>query len=161
MIVALVPTWLQEFEKERYIAKETRDLIIGNGLIGRLLSFRLGCPVLTRKELDLSKDSWEIPEHDTAYICAGETSTLRCEENPEETRLVNVTNTIKLARRLNNVVWLSSERVFDGATPYRKITDKLCPTTEYGRQKAETEKELLKMGATVIRLSKVLGWERI
>ena len=136
------------------------NIIIGNGLIGRNLSYKLRDTVLlTRKEIDLSKDGWELPKCKTAYICAGVTSTKECEEHPEETRRVNVENTIKLADKLGcHVVFLSSERVFDGSKPFRKVTDEVCPVTEYGRQKAEVEKVLLGMGACVIRFSKVIGW---
>ena len=139
------------------------NLIIGNGLIGRHLYYLLrdDALLLTRKEVDLSKDSWELPECSTAFICAGVTSTEECERHREESQLVNITNTLKLAEMLKpaRVVWISSERVYDGSIPFRKVTDEVCPTTEYGRQKAEAERLLLDLGATVIRFSKVLGWE--
>lgn len=137
-----------------------RDLIVGNGLIGRNLSYKLREAVLlSHKELDLSRDGWELPDCDTTYICAAETSILKCEQFPKETYKVNVEGTIRLAERMRKVVWLSSDRVFDGSVPNRKLGDEVCPTTEYGRQKAETEKVLLGMGCTVIRLSKVIGWD--
>ena len=143
------------------------NLVIGNGLIGSHLYARLKRTtdkviMTSREEIDLSRDDWNLPRCEVAYICAAETSTLKCEEFPEETRKINVTNTIKLAEKLNRsdkIVWLSSERVFDGTRPYITLGDEVCPTTEYGRQKAEAEKRLLKMGVTVIRLSKVLGWD--
>ena len=139
------------------------NLVIGNGLIGRHLYYSLRPDVVmtSRKEVNLSRDDWELPKCSTAYICAGVTSTQECEEHPEESRLVNVTNTIKLVKRLkaSRVVWISSERVYDGSKPYKKVTDEVCPTTEYGKQKAETEKLLLDLGVTVIRFSKVLGWD--
>lgn len=140
------------------------NLIVGNGLIGRHLYYRLrGDAVMTsRREIDLSGNHWELPQCRKAYICAGETSTEKCEKYPNETRGVNVEGTVKLTGELHgigaDVVFISSERVFDGSRPFRKITDDVCPTTEYGRQKAEAERALLAMGCTVIRFAKVLGW---
>ncbi len=142
------------------------DLIIGDGLIGRNLCYYLrqfrGVHLTRRSEVDLSKDRWEIPGCKVAYICAGKTSTVECRDFPEATRLVNVINTVKLSRELLErgtfVVWISSERVFDGTMSYRGIDGRTCPTTEYGRQKEEAERELLGLGVTVVRFSKVIGW---
>ena len=138
------------------------NLIIGNGLIGRHIYYLLrgDALLLSRKEVDLSKDSWELPKCSTVYICAVITSTKYCEEHREESQLVNITNTVKLAERLSpvRVVWISSERVFDGSVPFRRVSDEVCPTTEYGRQKVITERLLLERGATVVRFSKVIGW---
>jgi dTDP-4-dehydrorhamnose reductase len=138
------------------------ELVIGDGLIGKNLYYYLrkfGDVVLTtRKEVDLGKDEWVVPECDTVYICAAVTKTVECENNPIYSRKVNVENTIKLAGKFKKVVWISSERVFDGSIGYRKKEDIVCPTTEYGMQKAEAEEILLDMGASVIRFSKVLGY---
>jgi hypothetical protein len=44
--------------------------------------------------------------------------------------------------------------VFDGSVPCRNAHDAACPVTEYGRQKAEAEKQLLALGnmAAVVRV---------
>ncbi|KKN78459.1 hypothetical protein LCGC14_0349910 [marine sediment metagenome] len=140
------------------------NLVIGNGLIGRNLYYylrRMGnAVILGRDVVSLDGTDWDLPESDVAYICAAETSTEKCERYPEETRRINVDGTIRLAEKLKGfVVWLSSERVFDGSKASRNVNDAVCPTTEYGRQKAGIERILLDMGVTVIRLSKVLGYD--
>ena len=134
------------------------NLIIGQGLIGRGLYYRMRGNAIftTRKEIDLSCNEWEIPEHDTSYICAGVTSTSECNRDPEGTYLVNVLNTVRLAERLNRPVWFSSERVFDGSKPFRKPYEEHCPTTEYGRQKSEAEQLL---DCVKVRFAKVIGWD--
>jgi len=153
------------------------ELVIGDGLIGRHLYWFIrrlpGVNVggrfanlgyTSRRggiRLDLAEGEWELPVCRVAYICIGETSTERCEEDPSGTRLVNVTNTIKLASQLRKsdsfVVFISSERVFNGLESFRGVGDGVCPTTEYGRQKAEVEEGLLLLGCTVVRFAKVLG----
>ena len=102
------------------------------------------------------------PQVDVAVFCGAVTSMQACAENPESSRRVNVTATSALARRLADVgsfvVFLSSNQVFNGRTPFAKATDPVDPQTEYGRQKVETENEFLELGesAAVLRLSKVL-----
>lgn len=145
--------------------KAFMELVIGNGLIGKALYYHLrrftDVQITSRREIDLERpDEWCIPKCEKAYICAGRSLTQDCEENPEETRRVNVDNTVLLAERLDcYTIWISSERVFDGTVPYRKISDKVSPTTEYGRQKVEAERRLLDIRTTVIRFAKVLGYE--
>jgi dTDP-4-dehydrorhamnose reductase len=71
--------------------------------------------------------------------------------------------TIVLAKRLVEarvfVVFLSTNLVFDGETPFAKPTDPLNPQTEYGRQKAEAEAQFLTWGeqTAIVRFSKVLS----
>lgn len=60
------------------------------------------------------------------------------------------------------VVFLSSGAVFDGSTPLASESSLLFATTEYGRQKAETEKRLLELdngkgSVAIVRLTKVLS----
>ncbi len=153
------------------------SLIIGiDGQIGSALSKIIDDNILATtifpefvsnncKLLDLSKDIsvWEAPSNiSTAYICAAICSIKDCAENSEKAFTVNVKNTIKLAKKLVNsgafVVFPSTNMVFDGAKPNYKETDKVCPVTEYGLQKVETEIELLKMGnCAIIRFSKIIG----
>lgn len=97
-----------------------------------------------------------------------------CQVNPETTRQVNVLNTVALAKRLVNrgafVIFLSTNTVFDGDTPFVKPTDPVNPQTEYGRQKAEAEEQLqiFKDKISVVRFNKVItpdmllfnGWVR-
>lgn len=156
-------------------------LVIGaDGMIGSALADYLGGAgkrvIQTRRNgnfslaesliIDLAQDilNIELPVNvSVAYLCAAVTSMQECRENPEGSSLVNVNNTITLARKLVEsgafVVFLSSSMVFDGALPFRKAEDPVCPMTEYGRQKAKVEKELLSLEdrTAVVRLSKVLG----
>jgi len=64
----------------------------------------------------------------------------------------------QLARQGTRVLFLSSNQVFDGATPCRARDDATCPVSEYGRQKARTERAVLALEdhGAVLRLTKVL-----
>ncbi len=154
------------------------QLIIGaDGLIGGALSqgfSRQGHPHLMTSlrpvggqiKLDLggSFETWELPhaQIDTAFLCAAQTSLKSCEEDPERSALINVTNTVKLAARLLDagafVIFLSSNLVFDGLKPFYAEDDVPNPKLEYGRQKARAERALLELSGNVavVRLSKVV-----
>lgn len=154
------------------------DSTLGRGLLAHLQSDRIQFWATTRRSrvvkgehsfLDLKNDvqSWKPPSSDisVAVICAGIASIQSCHEEPHETRLVNVINTIKLAEKLRAkgtfVLYPSTNLVFDGSIPNRKAGDPVCPTTEYGRQKAEVERQLLSQGelASVVRFTKILSPE--
>jgi len=117
--------------------------------------------------LDLSQDMahWPLPPApiSTAILCAAVTSLERCRLDPESSRRVNVVGTIALAKRLVEagifVVFLSTNLVFAGETPLAQATDMVNPQTEYGRQKAEAESQLLAWGEqmAIVRFSKVLS----
>jgi dTDP-4-dehydrorhamnose reductase len=117
--------------------------------------------------LDLSQDvaHWSLPPApiSTAILCAAVTSLESCRLDPESSRQVNVVGTIALARRLVEagafVVFLSTNLVFAGETPFAKPTDPVNPRTEYGRQKAEVEAQLLawEEQIAIVRFSKVLS----
>lgn len=135
---------------------------------------RLTEPAACRIHLDLaSTDSFDVlPRCRAAVLCAAVTSMESCQRDPAATRQINVTNTVRLARQLmatgTHVIFLSSNTVFDGSYPYVKATDRICPKTEYGRQKADAESSLLGLrgAVTIVRLSKIsfpemplmLGW---
>jgi dTDP-4-dehydrorhamnose reductase len=57
------------------------------------------------------------------------------------------------------VIFLSSNRVFDGRTDQVKSDAEYSPTTEYGRQKAQAEEQILSLGdaARVIRFTKIIS----
>ena len=152
-------------------------LVVGaDGAIGRELFRRLqiaGVPTVgtTRRpgsypsmlHIDLGDDpsTWQLPEHvDVAFLCAAVTSIDRCRQSPAETRFVNVEQTLRLAERLRSrdahVVFLSTNQVFDGEHARQRHDAPQVPRTEYGRQKAEVEQALLKLGSsTVVRFTKV------
>jgi dTDP-4-dehydrorhamnose reductase len=119
-----------------------------------------------RAFLDLSQDviDWRPPcQVSVAYLCGAVTSLEKCRLEPIPSALVNVHHTVALARTLVKsgtfVIFPSTNLVYDGSTPCRKADDAVCPVTEYGRQKAEAEKQLLALGnqAAVVRFTKVLG----
>lgn len=152
------------------------ELVVGaDGQIGRPLLARLvadGRPAVGTSRrpdgvglpLDLAADpgSWQLPERAAvAYLCAAVTSVEACRRDPAGTAAVNVTRTLDLADRLRDrgahLVFLSTNQVFDGTVPSRREDEPPCPRTEYGRQKAAVERELLGAGgATVVRLTKVV-----
>lgn len=112
---------------------------------------------------NLHFDSLPIDAVDTVIICAGITRLRDCHENPQQSRFINVHQTRKLAEYLFDkgkfVVFLSTNLVFDGSVPFVETDMKPCPTTEYGRQKAETETnlQLLSDHISIVRVSKIIG----
>lgn len=116
--------------------------------------------------LDLASDRivWKPPpEVKAAFFCAAVTSILECEKKPEETRKINVDNTLKIIRILNErsipIVYLSSSLVFNGEDCYPDESADTSPVTEYGYQKNLMEKELINLNPahTIVRLSKVIS----
>jgi dTDP-4-dehydrorhamnose reductase len=146
------------------------DGFIGTALVAQLE--RQNVPVLQTSrrgsaeclKLDLlDPNSWCMPaDVNIAFLCASRALVGDCQQHPQETRKVNVEATEQLARRLvevgARVVFISSNLVFDGSKPFRKSDEPSSPMTEYGRQKAETERRLLRLGdqVTIVRFSKVL-----
>lgn len=119
-----------------------------------------------RLSLDLADVSGceDIPSPvDTAIICAGVTKLDTCRTEPLETAKINVTGVLTLAERLLKegvyVIYLSTDKVFDGSISFPVETEPPKPVTEYGRQRALVERELGNMSgaATIVRLNKVLG----
>lgn len=116
--------------------------------------------------LDLSADikSWIIPSKcfKAAVFCCGVTSIKDCGLNPESSRKVNLDSTIYLANRLAKegifIIFLSSNKVFDGTVPWTPPNHKLTPTTEYGLQKSIAENEILKLGeqSAIVRFTKIV-----
>lgn len=86
-----------------------------------------------------------------------------CESHPKESYELNVQGTLKLARLLAKtpikLYFMSSDYVFDGKTGGYTDQAQTCPVTEYGRQKAEVERELPNIldNYAILRLSKIYG----
>lgn len=166
-------------------------LVVGaDGVIGSCLSRVLseaGLSVIgtTRKRtgfatgrvyLDLASDAGfeALPICRTAFLCAAVTSMERCRNDPASTRQINVTNTVRLAQHLlgagSQVIFLSSNTVFDGMRPWARATDSTSPRTEYGRQKADAESQLRSLDGqvSIVRFGKIIhsgmpllrGWIR-
>jgi dTDP-4-dehydrorhamnose reductase len=115
--------------------------------------------------LDLRNNlsDWEFPKSvDTCVFCAGVTNLEYCEDNPSETAAINVDATLSIIEQLGkkdiHIIFLSSNLVFDGLKAFNERDDKLCPITEYGRQKAIVEKSLRDYCSvyTIVRISKIL-----
>lgn len=155
-------------------------LIIGSdGLVGRALMMHLqqtGERVIgtTRRHalvdqthlyLDLADEgtTWRCPwPVSVAVICAGVTKLEACKRDPVAASRVNILGICALAERLVRhgtfVIYLSTNQVFDGSTPYRKPDEPFSPITEYGRQKAEAERQLSRWAdaISIVRFTKIL-----
>lgn len=100
---------------------------------------------------------------DTAIICAGVTKLDACRAEPAQTAKINVTGILALAERLlkkeAHLIYLSTDKVFDGSVPFPMEAEPPRPATEYGRQRALVERELKNLSGAVaiVRLNKVLG----
>ncbi|HWZ46731.1 MAG TPA: sugar nucleotide-binding protein [Herbaspirillum sp.] len=116
--------------------------------------------------LDLSEspEHWHLPPApiDIAFLCAAITSQAQCENQPEASAQVNVLHTVQLARQLAAagafVIFVSTNLVLDGQTPFADAAHPCNPQTAYGRQKAEAERQLLHLGqqAAIVRFGKVI-----
>lgn len=99
----------------------------------------------------------------TVFICVGITKVQLCSEDPIRSSLINVHNTVAVAKYFAEkgsfVVYLSTGAVFDGNLPYSEPNELVNPQREYGRQKAEAENLLFPLSIkqlAIIRLSKVI-----
>ncbi len=117
-----------------------------------------------RPYLDLASKNWpelDNTSYDAVVFCAGITKLAECETHPLATRKINVEATIALANFLSirgsNLLLLSTNQVFDGSRPNRKVSERVCPINEYGLQKSEAERLILQLhSSAVLRLSKVI-----
>lgn len=89
-----------------------------------------------------------------------------CARDPAGSADLNVTQTLAVVDRLRArdiaVLFLSSDKVFDGTRPLVPADTPPCPASEYGRQKAATEAELRERAAAgpplaILRLAKVVS----
>ena len=114
--------------------------------------------------MDLKRpETWSIPDNiKCAVICGAITGMADCSQNKGDTYLVNVVNTVKLIEKLTKqgifVSFLSSNQVFDGEVALCHPSHPLNPKSEYGKQKAETEKHIREIAGlvSIIRLTKVV-----
>ncbi len=149
------------------------DSLIGGALLRRLRYAGQHAVGTTRRQtqvehsiyLDLVEgpDKWEPPLPVTvAIVCAGVTRLQACESDPVMSATINVEGVSALVTNLVSrgifVIYLSTNQVFDGSKPFRAATDPPSPQSEYGRQKAETERRILRFGNSIaiVRFSKVL-----
>ncbi len=149
-----------------FVGKQLRSHIIGEGHSVLWTSKKKGTPKDQYLDLCAESITWEPPDGiKAAFFCAGKTSILECEKNPDETGKVNVENTLRIMDRLEHkaipVVYLSTSLVFNGEINYPDEFCKTSPVTVYGLQKDQVEKELLNLSPihSVVRLSKVISSE--
>lgn len=117
-----------------------------------------------RPYIDLASKTWpglEANCYDAVVFCAAATKLADCEEHPDRTHKINVEAIIDLASFLSlqgsYLLFLSTNQVFDGSRPKCKVSEPVCPISEYGRQKAEAERLILKIPCSaVLRLTKVI-----
>jgi dTDP-4-dehydrorhamnose reductase len=117
--------------------------------------------------LDLENPDFKRIPHSvqSAIFCAAVTDLSFCQKNHDQAKKINVDNTLLLARELNKrgvfITFLSTNLVFDGATPNTHWATTMNPKTVYGTLKAEAEigmEDSLEKFA-IIRLSKVVSKE--
>ncbi|WNK00316.1 sugar nucleotide-binding protein [Thalassospiraceae bacterium LMO-JJ14] len=150
------------------------DSMIGAALAGNLESHGHHVAQTTRRQSPLSEaiyldlgaspDTWPaFPKADTWVLTAAISRLAACKDDPKGSHRINVGAVEHLAARADtngvHLIYLSSDKVFDGSIPQRQTADAVCPMSEYGRQKAEAEKIVAaKTGnGLVIRLTKVLA----
>jgi len=153
--------------------------IVGStGLIGRAVHRNLlkrSCDVVgtsraqsgdVQLHLELTDpDTWAtLPSTARAVlVCAGVSDVRECREHPTSTRAMNVAAVTEFAKfaadRGAAPVVLSTSYVFDGSRPDFSTADRVCPISEYGRQKAEMERALMSSApeSCLVRLTKVFG----
>lgn len=153
-------------------------IIGGDGKVGRALAEHLaqaGETVITTSRrpdpgtgvlpLDLAGavESWPIPAGvAVAVVCAAVPLIDACEKDPVGTGRVNVSGTLTLIRRLATqgifTIFLSTNQVFDGETPFMLPETPQSPRSEYGRQKTHVEQELRSLGerVAIVRFTKIL-----
>jgi len=123
----------------------------------------------TRPLLDLSRplDDWLPPAGvEAACIFAAQARLAACQADPLQSALINVAQAQAVTQRLlahgAQVLFLSTNQVFDGNRPRVPSDAQTSPVSEYGRQKARAEALLLKLAEqggqiAILRLSKVIS----
>jgi len=123
----------------------------------------------SRPYFDLAQPlkGWRPPQHaSAACIFAAVARLAACHLDPVGSARINVDQTIALVERLLehdiHVLYLSTNQVFDGETPFVAPDAAMTPVSEYGQQKARTEAVLqnhIVMGAplAILRLAKVIS----
>jgi dTDP-4-dehydrorhamnose reductase len=165
----------------REVGKPVKTAVIGaSGYVGRHLweayrqaypdvlgtAFSTAHPGLSffdLREPDIRPLRLEERGHGAALVASAKPNIGFCERHPDEAYAVNVRGTLELVRQLGRtplqVIFLSSNYVFEGKTGGYGDDAEPRPTTEYGRQKAVVEKEIpsLTDNYLVLRLSWVYG----
>jgi dTDP-4-dehydrorhamnose reductase len=145
------------------VGSALRTLCSESGIAATTTSRRPRTPAV---HLDLREPDFAAllgARHDIAFLCAAVTDMRACQQDPEGSRKVNVSNTLEVLRRLaergTRSVFVSSSQVFDGETPEPCESEPVCPKNEYGMQKVVVERAIAeeKLPVAVLRVTKVLS----
>ncbi|QVL57843.1 MAG: sugar nucleotide-binding protein [Simkaniaceae bacterium] len=150
-------------------------IVIGsNGFIGKHFCKAINPKYHTSRKdtpypIDLNNPSLDaIPTESLrfAIITAACANIPYCEMHPDETHQTNVEGTLKLAELLLEKgifpILFSSDYVFSGIEGNYLEDSPVCPTTVYGRQKAELENRIPPISGgnhLMLRLSKIYSLE--
>jgi len=102
------------------------------------------------------------PIVDVVYLCASITQMAQCNQDPQNSKQINFTAQLSLAtyflKKNVQVVFLSSNAVFNGKKCGYLENDPPSPVSLYGEYKAAAEKKMLEISnnVSIIRLTKVL-----
>lgn len=115
--------------------------------------------------LDLCEPSLFINRRlrfDHVVICASVTSIASCDSNVSLCHQINVEGTSKLIKYFSDcnsqIIFLSSNAVFDGTQPFYTISDNTNPTSNYGKFKVEVETKFQNdSNVAILRLTKVIS----
>ncbi|WP_417528902.1 NAD-dependent epimerase/dehydratase family protein [Marinomonas shanghaiensis] len=148
----------------------------GTGFVGRYLHKRLintdgvDSYVVSRNSdivCDLADDNFEpflkqVKSGDTLVFLAAVSSPDQCKTHYELSYRTNVTNTISLINKLNElgvrVIFSSSDVVFGQSSYECYEATPLCPMGEYGVMKAEVEEKISALdNVKVVRFSYIVG----
>lgn len=146
------------------IAAERGDKVVG--VVGRWPTVVPG--VASQISLDLAQPAAVVAlvretRPQAILNCAAVSEPAQCDAAPELAQRVNVELPAALAaiaRELGvRCVHVSSEQVFDGATPPYSLASPVRPLHRYGRQKVESEQRVLAAdpGAAVVRAPLMFG----
>jgi dTDP-4-dehydrorhamnose reductase len=132
-------------------------------------TFSAEIPDLRRFDIrkpDVAALRLEDARHQAVLIASAKPNIAYCEQNKEAAYAINVKGTLELIRQIGRTrmqaIFLSSDYVFEGKVGPHDDDHPTRPTTEYGRHKAEVERELpsLANNYLVLRLSKIYGTKK-
>jgi dTDP-4-dehydrorhamnose reductase len=151
------------------IGAATARAMAGRHIAGVATTRRLDRASPERPFLDLAAPlgDWHPPEGTrAACVFVAVARLAACASDPAGSSHINVTQTLALADRLLahniHVLFLSTNQVFDGSRAHQPADAPHSPVSEYGRQKARTETELMQRVAdgapvAILRLAKVVS----
>jgi len=99
------------------------------------------------REFNALKSIFQSVQPDAVIHLAAQSSPNYCQNNPQESQIINVTASCNIAGLCAEAsipcVFTSTDLVFDGLNPPYKETDAVCPVNFYGQQKVMAEMGML------------------